>query len=157
MSIIASRLVSLRRWYVTIACVHANKFHSFNFYLLFESDECFCVYGARGGDAHRQSSYGEIVLKLWCGTQPDSQGSRMDNCLLPGVVYTEHDTIYIYWMLDGEFVRDDTHTYDRERERDRERILACNINQIIYRKLWYSVSSSIRLRTPCTHARPFCT
>lgn len=150
-------LVSLRRWYVTIACVHANKFHSFNFYLLFESDECFCVKATR--HTAKLLLRNCIEIMVWHAAWYQSPGWMPACRLLPVVVDTEHDTIYIYWMLDGEFVRDDTHTHTHMTEgaRERERKLACNINQIIYRKLWYSVSSSTRLGTACTHARPFCT
>lgn len=158
---------------VCVSTVHTNKFNSFNFYsFIWFRMSAFCVLTHNTEPtticwfvgAHGKSSCCGIVLKLWCGTLNERYVHMVRRGWMPVAsrkllhcsmfMSSVHDTIYIYWMLlDGKFCTrrhaHRTHTYvgaygEIKTERKKKR-RACNINQIIYIKLWCSVSGSIRL------------
>lgn len=87
--------VDIRRWRVYVP---ANKFHSFNFYLLFDSAWVLfvCVHDTMRQARARQSSCCEIVYWNYGLTR---RMILLVDCV-HGLDAAAHDTIYIYWMLE---------------------------------------------------------
>lgn len=114
------------------ACgLRMNSIHLISIYYLI-SHECFCVYARTAGLSCCGNCIEIMVWHAgwwWC---------RCRGRLFLVYDYSLHDTIYIYWMLDGRFVRADTHSFIQgwRKKETRMQHKSSNFYNIVIFGLW---------------------